>query len=122
MHDWTAFDDDVLKAYRLTVEEMLAAKGLTMERAEKLAKDSGRRLNRAAHRRALGRSVRKRRERRGLTRPGLAAAAGLQLRVLIAIERGTAEHLSLLDFCRIAHALKVGLGELILVKGACVTR
>jgi len=122
MRDWATFDDDVVKAYHLTVEEMLAAKGLTIERAEKLAKDSGTRVNRAAFRRAIGRSVRMTREVRGLTRPGLAAAAGLHLRVLIAIERGTAEHPSLLSFCRIAHALQVSLDELILVKGACVPR
>ena len=114
MTEWTYLGDDVVRlAFAHNILKIIKEKGLTIEEFERCLAEARKGFEAGLHERALGRTVKKLRQERKMTRKALAAAAGVPVRVLIQVERGQGGCLvSVPEVCRIAAALKLSPHEL----------
>ena len=100
-------DDAIKKAFGEAVRQIREDKGLSLEEAEALVKQSMGKVNLSRAARALGIVVRRLREQQKLSRAQLSSASGLTLRLIIKLERGKAHDASLTDIVRICYALNI---------------
>ena len=100
-------DDAVKKAFGEAVRKIREERGLSLEEAEALVKQSKEKVDVARAARALGIVVKRLREQQKLTRAQLSSASGLALRLIINLERGRGHDTSLTDIVRICYALNV---------------
>jgi transcriptional regulator with XRE-family HTH domain len=105
-------DDAIKKAFGEAVRQIREEKGLSLEEAEALVKQSMGKVDLSRAARALGIVVRRLREQQKLTRAQLSSASGLRLR-FINLERGKAHDASLTDIVRISYALNVAPADLV---------
>jgi DNA-binding XRE family transcriptional regulator len=114
MTEWKYPGDEAIRmAFTANVLKIIEEKGLTIEEFERRMQEVREDLDVGMHERALGRTVKKLREERNMTRKRLAASAGISVRVLIQLERGQGGLLlSVPEVCRIAVALKLRPHEL----------
>jgi len=100
-------DDAIKKAFGEAVRQIREEKGLSIEEAEALVKQSMEKVDLSRAARALGIVVRRLREQQKLSRAQLSSASGLTLRLIIKLERGKAHDASLTDIVRICYALNI---------------
>jgi len=100
-------DDAIKKAFGEAVRQIREEKGLSIEEAEALVKQSMGKVDLSRAARALGIVVRRLREEQKLSRAQLSSASGLTLRLIIKLERGKAHDASLTDIVRICYALNL---------------
>jgi len=100
-------DDAIKKAFGEAVRQIREEKGLSLEEAEALVKQSMEKVDLSRATRALGIVVKRLREQQNLSRAQLSSASGLTLRLIINLERGKAHDVSLTDIVRICYALNV---------------
>ena len=100
-------DDAIKKAFGEAVRQIREEKGLSIEEAEALVKQSMGKVDLSRAARALGIVVRRLREEQKLSRAQLSSASGLTLRLIIKLERGKAHDASLTDIVRICYALNI---------------
>jgi transcriptional regulator with XRE-family HTH domain len=100
-------DDAIKKAFGEAVRQIREEKGLSIEEAAALVKQSMGKVDLSRAARALGIVVRRLREEQKLSRAQLSSASGLTLRLIIKLERGKAHDASLTDIVRICYALNI---------------
>jgi len=100
-------DDAIKKAFGEAVRQIREEKGLSIEEAEALVKQSMEKVDLSRAARALGIVVRRLREQQKLSRAQLSSASGLTQRLIIKLERGKAHDASLTDIVRICYALNI---------------
>jgi Helix-turn-helix domain len=105
-------DEAICRGFFATVTRIVKEKNLTLQELEKRLAEAWTECDWRSHEQALGRAVKRLREKRHITRKALAASAGIPVRLLIRVERGHGGKTSLPEVCRIAHALKLRPHEL----------
>lgn len=105
-------DDAIRKAFAANLLTLIQEKGLTVEQFERGVAESDKEIDRGLHRRAFGRTVKRLREERRMSRKYLARSAGISLQLLIQIERGHGPA-TVPQICRIAYGLKLRPQELV---------
>jgi DNA-binding XRE family transcriptional regulator len=106
-------DAAVRRAFAANVLRILEAKGFTLEELERRVAESQKGFDKGFYERAFGRTVKRLRQERSMTRRNLALSAGIPVRVLTQIERGHGgDWTSVSVVCRIAAALKLRPHEL----------
>lgn len=114
MTDWKyPGDDAVRRAFAANVLKIIEEQGLTLEEFERRLTGARENLEEGFYERALGRTVKKLREERRMTRKTLAGSVGIPARALVQVERGHGDlSLSVPEICKIAVALKLRPHEL----------
>ena len=106
-------DDAIKKAFGEAVRKIREEKGLSLEEAEALVRQSIGKVDVSRATRALGIVVKRLREQQKLTRAQLSSASGLALRLIINLERGKGHDTSLTDIVRICYALNIAPSDFI---------
>ncbi len=99
-------DDVVTRAVAETLKEARLAKGMSLDDADKMYRETSRTMDIKIARRSVALAIKNAREKAGMSRSQLSRKSGVPMNTLILAERAQI-NMPLTDFVRVAYALRV---------------